>query len=144
MCLLASGRNTMTDRVLVTVPGLGVLALARDVFTEALLAGAELSVTAPASHASAVEPLLDSKDAAAQLGIESRWLEDSARAGIIPHHKFGRYTRFRVSEVAAHCRIDGAAIPTQREPDSPSNSSRMTCAASASLRSTRRVCDARS
>jgi hypothetical protein len=56
----------------------------------------------------AAEPLLDADQAAAQLSVTARWLEDSARAGIIPHIKLGRFIRFRVSEIAAHCRIEGA------------------------------------
>jgi excisionase family DNA binding protein len=70
-----------------------------------------MAASAPSATALTHEPLLDAPQAAAQLAVSTRWLEDSARAGIIPHHKFGRFIRFRVSEVAAHCRFEGAAIP---------------------------------
>jgi hypothetical protein len=35
------------------------------------------------------------------LGVSGRWLEDSARAEIVPHYKVGRFLRFRVSEIAS-------------------------------------------
>lgn len=97
--------------VLVPLPDGRWLALTREDFDAAVIAGAQ-SMAASAHSSSAVvqEPLLDAPKAAEQLGISIRWLEDCARAGIIPHHKFGRFIRFRVSEVAAHCRVDGAVI----------------------------------
>lgn len=87
------------------------LALSRAELDAALIAGTEcMAASTPASSAAVQEPLLDASQAAAQLGISTRWLEDCARAGIIPHYKLGRFVRFRASEVAAHCRVDGAPI----------------------------------
>jgi len=102
----------MSDRMLIPIAGLGVLAMSREAFAAALAEGATLTVAAaPSVAASAPEPLLDADQAAAQMNVTARWLEDSARAGIIPHHKLGRFIRFRVSEVAAHCRVEGAPMP---------------------------------
>lgn len=109
----------MADRVLVVVPGVGALALEAEVLREALAQGVELlAAQAPSPATHGVEPLLDADQAAVQLNVTARWLEDSARAGIVPHHKFGRFIRFRVSELAAHSRIEGA--PLARSTDSQS------------------------
>jgi hypothetical protein len=87
------------------------LAIDRETFNAALAAGAEQMASSSPSHAVAIEPLLDADQASVQLSVSARWLEDSARAGIIPHHKLGKFLRFRVSEVAAHCRVEGAPMP---------------------------------
>ncbi len=111
----------MTDLVLVPVPGLGTLALSREAFAEALAAGAEMiAAAAPSSVAStpSTEPLLDADQAGAQMCVSGRWLEESARAGIIPHVRLGKYLRFRVSEIAAHCRVKGAPPPRAMDSES--------------------------
>jgi excisionase family DNA binding protein len=111
----------MPDRVLIPVPGVGVLALDREVFTAALAAGAELTTGATLSPAGSIpEPLLDPDQAAEQLNVSARWLEDSARAGIVPHHKLGRFIRFRVSEIAAHSFVEGAPLPRSTDNQSVS------------------------
>jgi hypothetical protein len=76
----------MSDRICVALPDGRWLALDRETFVAALAAGAELVASAlPSPSAStAAEPLLDADQAAAQLNVTARWLEDSARAGIIP------------------------------------------------------------
>jgi hypothetical protein len=102
----------MSDRIAVALPDGRWLALDRETFAAALTAGAELmAAVAPSPTASTAEPLLDAEQAAAQMSVTVRWLEDSARAGIIPHVKLGRFIRFRVSEIAAHCRVEGAPMP---------------------------------
>jgi hypothetical protein len=97
----------MADRVLIPLAGVGTLALSGDAYREALAEGAKLNGS-PAPSPVVSEPLLDADQAAAQMNLTARWLEESARAGIIPHIKLGRFIRFRVSEIAAHCRIEGA------------------------------------
>jgi hypothetical protein len=97
----------MADCVLIPLQNLGVLALSREVFEAALAEGARITGTPGVPHESA-EVLLDAEQAAQRLAVSSRWLEDSARAGIVPHHKLGRYIRFRVTEIAVHCRVEGA------------------------------------
>ena len=111
---VASEVGFMSDRVLVPLPDGRWLSLSREVFEAALTAGGECMVSSAPSSAS-VEPLLDADQAAAQLGVTSRWLEDCARAGIVPHHKLGRFIRFRVSDVAAHFQVAGAPGPTDSE-----------------------------
>lgn len=94
----------MTDRVLVPLPDGRWLALSADVFQNALTEGARLSCSQDPSGTTQghAEPLVDADKAAEQLHVSARWLEDSARAGLIPHHKLGRYIRFRVSDIATH------------------------------------------
>jgi hypothetical protein len=102
----------VTDRVCVPLPDGRWLCLSREEFCAALSAGEELNAgLAPTPGHASTEPLLDANQAAAALAVTPRWLEDSARAGIIPHVKLGKYTRFRASEIAAHCRIAGAPMP---------------------------------
>jgi excisionase family DNA binding protein len=110
----------MADHILVPLPDGRWLALAHEAFEAALLAGHQRVAVGGSSHvSSACEPLLDADQAAAQLGVTARWLEDSARAGIVPHHKLGRFIRFRVSDVAAHFRIEGAPIPMDAQAFTP-------------------------
>jgi hypothetical protein len=101
----------MGDRVLIPLPGIGTLALSADAYRDGLAEGAKLAAAAAPSSAPTGDPLLDAEQAAAQMSVTARWLEDSARAGIIPHVKLGRFIRFRVSEIAAHCRVEGAPMP---------------------------------
>jgi hypothetical protein len=101
----------MVDRILIPLPGVGMLAMSREAYAEALAAGAQLAGgSAPSPAGAAPEPLLDADQAAAQLNVTARWFEDSARAGIVPHHKLGRFIRFRVSELADHSRVEGAPM----------------------------------
>jgi hypothetical protein len=105
----------MEDCVLIPVPSIGVLALTRAAFEAALAAGAALLPGTSGTSIDSTEPLLDAEQAAPLLGVSGRWLEDNARAGIVPHYKMGRFLRFRVSEIAVHYRIRGA--PSASEPD---------------------------
>jgi hypothetical protein len=101
----------VSDRICIALPDGRWLVLDRATFATGLVAGAEMAVSPSLSPtASLTEPLFDADQAASQLSVTTRWLEDSARAGIIPHHKLGRFIRFRVSEIAAHCRVEGAPI----------------------------------
>ncbi len=110
----------MTDHVvLIPVPGLGTLALELEQYRAALAAGAELTGAAPPSSTPTDEQLLDAEQAASQLRVTARWLEDGARAGIVPHVKLGRFIRFSVREVAEHFRVSGAAPPTDSQSVTP-------------------------
>src|ERR1700716_2310457 len=91
----------MADCILIPLQNLGVLALSREAFDAAIAAGSRL-IGFSATPLEVQEALLDAEQAAERLGVSSRWLEDSARAGIVPHYKLGRYIRFRVTEVAGH------------------------------------------
>lgn len=99
----------MTDRVLLPLPGLGTLTLTQEQFDAALV------TDAAALPGAAPEPLVDAAEAARQLALPSpRWLEDMTREGVVPHHRFGRYVRYRVSDLAAHARVAGAPAPHER------------------------------
>jgi len=102
----------MADCVLIPLQSVGVLALTREQFDAALAAGAEFLPSPNNTAIDVNEPLLDAVQAAPILGVSGRWLEDSARAGIVPHYKMGRFLRFRVSEIAVHCRMEGVLRPS--------------------------------
>lgn len=102
----------MNERVLIPIPGIGTLALSAEQYREGLAAGAEFSASPASLQGATNEALLDADRAAAELGVTARWLEDMVRAGVVPHHRFGRFVRFNVREVAAHFRVDGARPPT--------------------------------
>lgn len=109
--------------MLIALPDGRWLGLRADALEAALVAGAEAiaahALSGAARVGGVVEPLLSAEEAAPQLGVSARWLEDSARAEIVPHFKLGATRRFRVSEVAAHFRVAGALPPTDSESVSP-------------------------
>ena len=96
----------MSDRVLIPLPGIGTLALAREVYEEALTAGRDLNGAPGASAAPSDEPLVDADQLAAALGVPVTWIETAARQGRIPSLEFGRWRRFRRSEVEAAVRSE--------------------------------------
>jgi excisionase family DNA binding protein len=89
----------MADRVLIPLPGVGTLALDGDVYREALAEGSKLSAAPGASYAATSEPLVDSDELATLLKVPATWIEQKAREGVIPSLEFGRWRRFRRSEV---------------------------------------------
>jgi excisionase family DNA binding protein len=93
----------MNDRVVIPVPGLGVLALDPESYRAALAEGAKVSSTPPESThpAEYTEPLMDAEQLSTVLGVPATWLEQAAREGRIPSLQFGRWRRFRRSEVEA-------------------------------------------
>jgi excisionase family DNA binding protein len=91
----------MTDRVIIPLPGVGTLAMDREVFEQALAAGASISAAPAGSHAASDEPLMSSDQLAAALGVPVSWIDQKAREGVIPSLEFGRWRRFRRSEVEA-------------------------------------------
>jgi excisionase family DNA binding protein len=95
----------MADRVLVVLSDGRALALDAEAYQAALAEGARLSATPAASREVANEPLLDAEQLSAQLAIPSSWLEQKAREGVIPSLEFGRWRRFRRSEVEAAVRV---------------------------------------
>ena len=92
----------MADRVLVPLPDGRWLALEPEVFREALVTGAALSIattTAGAAQASELEQLLDAEQLAAALSLPVTWLEAAAREHRIPSIQAGRWRRFKRSAV---------------------------------------------
>lgn len=94
----------MSDRVLIPLPGVGTLALDGDTYKAALAEGAKLCAAPAPSPAIQDEPLLDSDQLAALLSVPASWIEQKAREGVIPSLEFGRWRRFRRSEVEAAVR----------------------------------------
>jgi excisionase family DNA binding protein len=59
------------------------------------------------------ERLLDAKEIADRLGVPESWIRESARAGVIPHVRLGRYVRFDLADVEAwigECKRPGRSI----------------------------------
>ncbi len=92
----------MSDKVLIPVAGLGLLAIEPEALREALAAGAEFAPRPTASAAASTpEPLLDAEALAQALNVPATWVESAARTGKIPAIYCGRYPRFRRSAVEA-------------------------------------------
>jgi excisionase family DNA binding protein len=89
----------MSDKVLVAVPGLGVLALELETYRQALADGASLVGAAGAAAAAESEPWLDAGKLAEQLKVPVTQIESGARRGTIPGARVGRYWRFQRSAV---------------------------------------------
>jgi hypothetical protein len=108
----------VSDRVLIPFNG-ALLSLTVEQLAEAQAAAAALAPATATQGSQAVEPLVDAETAAAQLGVTARLLEDYTRSGIAPHYRIGRFVRYRVSELAAHFRVAGAAPPTDSQSVTP-------------------------
>jgi len=52
-------------------------------------------------------PLLTAQQAATMLQLSPKWLLAQARAGAVPHHRFGRFVRFDEDELIAWVRSTG-------------------------------------
>lgn len=94
----------MADRVLIPLPGIGTLALTDEAYRAALAEGAQLCATPAPPCAATDEPLVEAEQLAAQLNVPVTWLEQKAREGVIPSLEFGRWRRFKRSEVEAAVR----------------------------------------
>jgi excisionase family DNA binding protein len=88
----------MSDKVLIAVPGLGVLALEPETYRRALTEGAQLAGVTGAP-APTDEPLLDAEQLAEVLHLPRTRIESAARDGSIPSVRCGRWRRFRRSAV---------------------------------------------
>jgi len=90
----------MSDRIVVWLPNGRALVLEAETYEAALAQGSKLC----AAPADSGEPLLDAEQLAAELRIPATWIEQKAREGVIPSLEFGRWRRFRRSEVEAAVR----------------------------------------
>jgi hypothetical protein len=86
---------------MVLVPfGSEFLALSPVQLHEALERGRELMPNkAQSAPAHADDRIVDAEGAAVITGVPASWFEEQARRNTIPHLRFGKYPRFRVSEV---------------------------------------------
>lgn len=91
----------MTDQVLIPLPDGRWLALDPQAFAVALAAGSAAVAAPVASATDLVEPLLTAEQLAERTSVPANWFEQAAREERVPHHRLGRYVRFRLSEVAA-------------------------------------------
>jgi excisionase family DNA binding protein len=94
----------MSDRIVVVLPDGRALALEAEAYVSALREGAKLCAAPAVPRDPPDEPLLDAEQLATVLGIPSTWLEQKAREGAIPSYEFGRWRRFKRSEVEAAVR----------------------------------------
>jgi hypothetical protein len=102
----------VADRVLVPLPDGRWLALAPEVFREALAEGQRLS----ASHASPApapptSKLMNAEQMEAATGVPASWFASQARERRIPFRKLGRYVRFDLAEVTACEALQRRAVP---------------------------------
>lgn len=94
----------MSDRVLIPLPGVGTLALTDEAYRAALAEGSKLGAAPVSPGAATDEPLMEAEQLAEVLKVPVTWLEQKAREGVIPSLEFGRWRRFRRSEVEAAVR----------------------------------------
>ena len=76
----------------------GELSQARDRAREILGAGAQAESSATATTQSP-ERLLTAEQMSEVTGVPAPWFLEQARCGKVPHHKLGKYVRFRFDEV---------------------------------------------
>jgi excisionase family DNA binding protein len=88
------------QRVLIPLPGVGILALDEETYRHALEEGAKFAPP-PESTTDPNERLLDSQQLADALQVPVTWIEQQAREGNIPSLPFGRRRRYRRSAVEA-------------------------------------------
>ena len=96
----------MADRLLVPLTDGRWLAMGADEFDRALSAGAFLHTAPRASGSDSSEPLLSSEKLAEVLSVPASWLEKAALERRIPSLEFGRWRRFKRSEVEAAVRSE--------------------------------------
>jgi hypothetical protein len=98
-------RDSQVDALVIIATPYGPAALAPEQLAEALERGrALLPIAEPATAAqSAPERLLDAEQLAEATDVPASWWADQARQGAVPVYHFGRYPRFRLSEILA-CR----------------------------------------
>lgn len=82
----------MSEHILIPLPGLGTLALPREVFEEHLLKPSTATAKSPSE-------LVDADELQARTGIPASWWMTQARERRLPFRKMGRYVRFDIAEV---------------------------------------------
>jgi len=103
----------MADRVFVVLPDGRALALEADAYQMALSEGAQLQAASVPPGVPLNEPLVDADELAGLLKVPVTWIEQKAREGLIPSLEFGRWRRFRRSEVEAAVRGTALAQRTR-------------------------------
>jgi hypothetical protein len=114
----------MGDRVLVAVPGLGVLALDVETYKVALVEGARLTAAPtgpPPSPAVTLHKLVSAEEMEVATGVPASWFASQARERRIPFRKVGRYVRFNFEEVMGCEGFQRRAIPPGQLCTGPEN-----------------------
>lgn len=90
------------------------LALSLDQFEEARALGQRVvGPAAPPANDPPEEPLLTAEQMETRTSIPATWFLEQARRDAIPHFRFGKYPRFRFSEVCETCeRVRFADVST--------------------------------
>lgn len=91
----------MANIVLIPFPGVGTLALTREQFDAALLAGRELASPRPVVDEPLPQRLVDAETLEQTTGVPRSWWMAQARERRIPCRKIGRRVRFVLDEVMA-------------------------------------------
>jgi hypothetical protein len=92
----------MPDVILLPIPDVGVLALSREQFNAALLAGREFQGLAPipsTTAPTATTRVVSAEELQSTTGVPASWWMTAARERRIPFRKFGRRVRFNPDEV---------------------------------------------
>ena len=99
----------MTESLVLVPLGDRCLALTRDQFREALERGRELVEGTARAHSGAngdaPERLHTAREMEERTKVKAAWYLEGARQGLIPHHRLGKYVRFRFDEVLACSRF---------------------------------------
>jgi hypothetical protein len=96
----------MVDHVVIPLPDGRWLALTPEAFRAALMEGSALCGASGVGVSAALndEPLVDADQLAERFDIPATWIEQAAREHRIPSHNFGRWRRFKPSEVEIACK----------------------------------------
>src|SRR5437879_3061244 len=94
----------MTDRVLIPLPGVGTLDLAREVYEAALR---PISAPGPLAPATGSAELVTARSLAATTSLPVSCLYEYAKAGRIPSVRVGKHVRFNEAQVLAALRATG-------------------------------------
>jgi excisionase family DNA binding protein len=89
----------MSDRIVVPLADGRWLALDRESFEGALVAGAEFALPKQPSSWKPAEELLTAEQLAERLRLPQSWIEEATRQGRLPFHEFGRYRRYSLPAV---------------------------------------------
>ncbi len=97
-----------SDLIIIPV-GASALALTREEFELALSRGREITASYESEKApsSSDESILSAEQAEKHTGVPASWFLEAARNGRIPYVRFGKYVRFRLSDLTQALEVRG-------------------------------------
>jgi excisionase family DNA binding protein len=104
-------RVSMTDTVLIPLPGIGVLELTREAYEAGLR---PIGAPSTSSQANPATELVTAKALAHQMSLPVSCIYEYARAGRIPSVRAGKHVRFSPPEVLAALQAGDEASPVRR------------------------------